>query len=96
MMPGNSRMTFVYRLEERPQRTIVTSKDVESPYLLNAGGSWTYEEKEYGTLWTQKNTVSFHKSFLLPFILPVLRFVMKRNLIASMQKAKKIMERKSE
>ena len=54
---GGLRAVFQYRQFERPRRTSLAMEEVESAWVEGGGGSWSYEESDGGTLWTQTNTL---------------------------------------
>jgi hypothetical protein len=89
---GNTTMTFVYKLDERPRKTSLVAKEIVSPLVESGGGSWTYEEQDGGTLWTQTNTIGLKKSIFLPVLLPLFRSMFTSQTKQAMKKAKKILE----
>src|SRR5204863_9955742 len=42
---GNTTMTFTYKQDERPHKTSLVAKEISSPLIESAGGSWVYEEQ---------------------------------------------------
>ncbi|MFI5264256.1 MAG: hypothetical protein ACHQM6_07055, partial [Candidatus Kapaibacterium sp.] len=60
--------------------------------IESAGGSWLYEDKDGGTLWTQTNTIRFKKNFLLPILLLLYRNMFQNQTAKAMKKAKAMME----
>lgn len=89
---GNTTMTFVYKLNDRPNKTSLATREVSSPIVESGGGSWVYEEENGGTHWTQTNTIVFKKNFMLPVLLPLYNSIFRRQMIKAMQKAKKLLE----
>ena len=89
---GKTTMTFVYKLLDKPNKTSLVAREIESPLIESAGGSWTYEEHQNGTLWTQTNTIRFKKNFILPILLPVFRSLFQNQTEKAMKKAKAMME----
>jgi hypothetical protein len=89
---GNTTMTFVYKLDERQRKTSLVAKEIVSPLVESGGGSWTYEEQDGGTLWTQTNTIGLKKSIFLPVLLPLFRSMFTSQTKQAMKKAKKILE----
>jgi hypothetical protein len=89
---GNTTMTFVYKLDERQRKTSLVAKEIVSPLVESGGGSWTYEEQDSGTLWTQTNTIGLKKSIFLPVLLPLFRSIFTSQTKQAMKKAKKILE----
>jgi hypothetical protein len=93
-MKGNTEMTFIYKLDDQPNKTTLLAKEIRSPIIESAGGSWNYEEQNNGTLWSQTNTIIFKKKFLSPLLLPFYKFVFTYLTKQAMQKAKKMIEKK--
>jgi hypothetical protein len=89
---GNTVMTFVYKLDDRPNKTSLAIKEIESKWIEGGGGSWSYEEDNGGTLWSQTNTLIFKSSLMVRLILPIIRLVFQRQMKTSMQRAKLILE----
>jgi len=89
---GNTTMTFVYKLDERPNRTSLAARDILSPLIIAAGGSWLYEENEGATLWTQTNTIVFKKNILTRIFLPIFKRIFTLQTISAMKKAKEELE----
>ncbi|NOT35797.1 MAG: hypothetical protein HOP11_00295 [Saprospiraceae bacterium] len=87
-MRGNTSMTFIYKLDERPHKTSLAAKEIISPFIVNAGGSWIYKEKNGGTLWTQTNTIDFKQNFILKLLMPIFKFAFGRLTKKAMGKAK--------
>ena len=46
---GLGRMTVVYQLDRRPERTSAAFVDVESAWVSGGGGSWEYEAADGGS-----------------------------------------------
>ena len=42
-----------------PMKISILGKEIESPFIESAGGSWTYEDRGGKTLWSQTNTILF-------------------------------------
>jgi hypothetical protein len=91
-MKGNTEMTFVYKLDNRPDKTSLATQNVQSLIIKTAGGSWSYEEQDNQTIWTQVNTIVFKDSFLLQLIKPFMRWMFKMQTNKAMNKAKKLIE----
>lgn len=91
-MKGSTTMTLVYKLDDRPHKTTLAAKEVVSPMIASAGGSWAYLEKDGGTVWTQTNTIVLKNKLLLLCLKPFLRWGFKRQTKESMSHAKKLME----
>ena len=87
-LKGNSEMTFVYKLNDRPYKTSLVAKDVKSSFIIGGGGSWRYEPRDEGTLWTQTNTLVLKTSLILKLFLPLIRMTMSRQIKIAMLKAK--------
>src|SRR5436190_24354040 len=50
-MKGNTTMTYIYKLDDRPNKTTLVAREIISPIIESMGGAWTYEEKNGNTLW---------------------------------------------
>ena len=85
-------MTLVYKLYDRPHKTSLAATEIKSSLLESAGGSWTYEEQNGGTLWTQVNTLVFKRHFGLPALLPFYKFIFERQMKEAMGKAMRLIE----
>src|SRR5947209_2271807 len=46
---GRTTMTFMYKLDDKPNKTSLVAREIESPIIESAGGSWMYEEDHTGT-----------------------------------------------
>ena len=91
-MRGNTTMTFVYKLDERPVKTTLIAKEVNSAIIERAGGSWSYEEKNDGTLWTQTNSIESKNNFFAKAIFPLLKLILVRQTKQAMKNMKNILE----
>lgn len=86
-------MTLIYKLDERPNKTTLVAKEITSPIIINAGGSWAYEEQNGKTLWTQTNTIVFKKNIFLNLFLPMYRWFFARLIKKAMTRAKEEIEK---
>lgn len=91
-LQGNTTMTFVYKLDDRPHKTTLAARDISSPIIESAGGSWVYEVQGKGTLWTQTNTIVLKNNFFLSIFSPVFRMMFGHQTKKAMRKAKKKLE----
>lgn len=71
-MSGGTKCIFQYQLYERPRRTSLAMIEVQSPWFSGGGGSWAYEAKDVGTLWTQTNTLEMLARLTASLATPVL------------------------
>jgi len=92
-MKGNTTMTYIYKLDDRPNKTTLVAKEITSPIIESMGGAWIYEEHQGKTLWTQAGSVVFKKNFLLKLFLPIYKLVFAMLTKKAMQKAKQEMEK---
>ncbi len=92
-MRGKTTMTLVYKLDDRPNKTTLVARDISSPLVAEAGGSWSYEEAYGGTLWRQTNTIIFKKNLFAYFLLPVYFRFFRYQVNQSMKKAKQEIEK---
>lgn len=93
-MKGNTTVTYLYKLDERPNRTTLAACDITSPFIKNLGGSWTYETHNGQTRWTQKGTIILKDTYLLRVLNPVFRFLFNYRTKIAMRKAKRLLEKK--
>jgi hypothetical protein len=70
---GGLRAVFQYRQFERPRRTSLAMEEVESAWIEGGGGSWSYEESDGGTLWTQTNTLIVRDGWWRALFTPAIR-----------------------
>jgi hypothetical protein len=91
-MKGNTHMTFIYKLDDRPNKTSLVAREVESSMIESGGGSWTYEDESGATIWSQTNTIVLKNNFLLTLSLPFLKWIPEGETRRAMNKGKKIME----
>jgi hypothetical protein len=89
---GRSSLVFVYKLDDRPNKTTLATEDVNSRFMVGAGGYWTYTDQEGGTFWTQSNTVIFKNHWLFSLLLPLLKLLLDRQTRKAMRKAKWLIE----
>ena len=89
---GNTIMTFVYKVYDKPNKTTLAIHDIQSKWIDGGGGSWKYEDHQGGTLWSQMNTRILKSTISLSILRPVITFIFKNQTRQSMQRAKKILE----
>jgi hypothetical protein len=89
---GNTTMTFLYKLDDRPNKTSLVAKEIHSPLIESAGGSWTYVSKNNGTIWSQTNTIVLKNRLMLTLLLPVFRVMFQWQTKSAMSRAKDLME----
>jgi hypothetical protein len=92
-MRGNTTMTFIYKLDDRPNKTTLVAKEINSLIIESMGGSWIYEEHKGKTLWTQAGSVVFKKNLFLKYFLPIYKFVFSMLIKKAMKKAKQEIEK---
>jgi len=91
-MKGNTEMTFVYKMDQRPHKTSLATSDVHSPFIMSAGGSWTYEAIQGGTQWTQTNTAILKGGILTRLLIPLFRRLFVHQTKDAMKKACELLE----
>ena len=89
---GGLRAVFQYRQFDRPSRTSLSMEEVQSFLIFGGGGSWAYDDKDGGTLWTQTNTLTLKPGWWRRLLAPLIRRQLKTSTRRAMQKAKKILE----
>lgn len=91
-LKGNTIMTLHYKLDEAPHKTSLVAREVQSPIIESAGGSWHYTEHNGGTMWSQQNTVVLKNTFTNRLLLPFLKRMFTAQTKSGMRKAKKLLE----
>ena len=89
---GLGRMTVVYRLDRRPERTSAAFVDVESRWITGGGGSWEYEAVDGGTRWQQTNSLELKRPRLAFLFGPLLERGLRRSTKRAMAEAKRRLE----
>lgn len=89
---GNTIMTFIYKLNDRPNKTTLAIHEIQSKWIDGGGGSWKYEDQQGGTLWSQTNALILKSNIFLVIFRPVITFIFKNQTRQSMERAKKILE----
>ncbi len=91
-MFGGSIITFVYKLDDKPNKTSLATKDVKSTIINSGGGAWKYESAKDGTVWTQVNSLVLKNSYWLTLFRPIIKEILFIQTKLSMQRAKRLME----
>ena len=89
---GLGRMTVVYRLDRRPERTSAAFIDVRSRWIVGGGGSWDYEASDGGTRWTQTNSLELKRPRLAGLVARLLERGLRDSTRRSMAEAKRRLE----
>ena len=87
---GGTSGVFRYKLFDRPRRTSVVLSDVESALITVGGGSWSYEARDGGTLWTQTNSIEVRAVAVL--LAPLVRWNLRGATRRAMRRAKRALE----
>lgn len=87
---GRTTMTFLYKLDDRPNKTSLATTEVRSFIIESGAGSWTYDEHKLGTMWHQTNSVVLTRKAAI--FKPILGWFFGRQTRMSMQKAKQLLE----
>ena len=83
---------FQYKLFDRPRRTSLVLTDVESKVIEGGGGSWSYDEADGGTVWTQTNALELGDTWLARLLAPMVRWNMSKSTRRAMRAAKRMLE----
>ena len=84
-----------YKLFERPYKTSLRMTHINSPLVIDGGGSWLYEKQNNDrVLWTQTNNISLKNSFIGKIMRIFVKKGLRKNTIASMERAKYLLENK--
>ena len=89
---GLGRMTVVYKLDRRPERTSAAFVDVKSAWVSGGGGSWEYEAADGGTRWQQTNSLELKRPGLALLLAPLLERGLRRSTQRAMAEAKRRLE----
>ena len=93
-MIGGTTMTYVYKLDDRPNKTTLVAREVTSPIIESLGGAWMYEDQDDNqTRWTQAGSVILKKHFLVMLMLPICQMALSMLTKKAMQKAKQEIEK---
>jgi hypothetical protein len=90
---GSTTMTFVYKLDDRPNQTSLVATDIHSPFIESAAGSWKYEEHDGATIWTQTNSIVLKRSIFSLILVPLFRYVFDMKTRKAMLRAKELIEK---
>jgi hypothetical protein len=85
---GLGRMTVVYKLDRRPERTSAAFVDVESAWISGGGGSWEYEAADGGTRWQQTNSLELKRPGLAWLLAPLVQRSLRQSMRKAMAEAK--------
>ena len=91
-VPGVGRMTVVYKLDRRPERTSAAFVDVESAWISGGGGSWQYDPEGTGTRWQQTNSLELKRAGIAWLLAPMFERSLRRSMQRSMTEAKRRLE----
>jgi hypothetical protein len=89
---GGLRAVFQYRQFDRPSRTSLAMEDVVSSWLEGGGGSWAYEARDGGTLWTQTNTLIVRDGWWRVLLVPMIRANVRSATRRALSRAKTLAE----
>ncbi len=92
-MKGSTTMTLEYKLDQRPNKTNLQAKDIQSSLIQATGGTWTYEKQDEGTLWTQTNNIVLKNSLWNSLMFPLYKTIYLSQLITAMKLAKIMIEK---
>ena len=85
---GLGRMTVLYKLDRRPERTSAAFVDVESAWIAGGGGSWEYEAVDGGTRWQQTNSLELKRPGLAWLLAPLFQRTLRQSMRKAMAEAK--------
>ncbi len=91
-MKGKTTMTFVYKLDDKPNKTSLKAMDIDSSFIIAAGGAWSYEENDGITKWTQINSLVLKNSGFLSLFSRIFKFLLQIQTQKAMNKVKFILE----
>ena len=89
---GKTTLTCHHDLHERPGKSAVVAKEVNSPLIHSADGRWTYDKIGRGTIWSQTNTIVFKPHVLNSILIPIYKAYLRRQIRKGMKQARQEME----
>lgn len=89
---GGLRAVLQYRQFDRPRRTSLAMEEVESAWIEGGGGSWSYEERDGGTLWTQTNTLIVRDGWWRALFVPAIRANLRSLTKGALARSKRLVE----
>lgn len=89
---GGLTAQLCYKLYDRPRKTSLAMQKTKSPIFSGGGGSWKYEPKDNGTLWTQTNTLVLKNSLSSLLLTPIVKWLLRKNTKEAMKLAKRQIE----
>jgi hypothetical protein len=89
---GGLSAVFRYKLFDRPQRTSVAMEEVRSWLVAGGGGSWSYQARDGGTLWTQVNSLELGDGWWRRLLAPLVRRQLRAGTRRAMLRAKAMLE----
>ena len=92
---GGIALTYVYKLFDRPRKTSLVATEIESSSIETAGGSWSYEDRDGATFWTQTNSIALRRNLLVSILRPGLQLALELSTRQAMRKAKRLLEHSS-
>ena len=66
--------------------------EIQSNMIKAGGGSWRYQLKNNGTLWTLTNTLVLKEGLFYSLLVPMVKFQLRSNTRKSMKLAKRLIE----
>jgi hypothetical protein len=78
-----------YKLTDRPRKTSLVMTELRSRWFSGGGGSWTYEELDGATRWTQTNTVTLRSGLVRLVLGWLVRWQLARATRRAMRTAKR-------
>jgi hypothetical protein len=89
---GGAEMKLVYKVFHSPEKATVFAAEINSNLIEQAGGAWLYQVKDNGTIWQQTNALVFKRFFLISLMLPICKFIFRRQIRKAMKIAKEKLE----
>jgi hypothetical protein len=81
-----------YKQFARPRQTSLAMEEVKSWLVEGGGGSWSYEAKDGGTLWTQTNGLIVKPGWWRRLLLPMVATNLRTATRAAMHRARELLE----
>jgi hypothetical protein len=83
-------MTFFYKLDNRSNKRTLAIQDIDSKWIASGVGSWLFENKNVGTLWSMINSLVVRPGIFIRLTLPLLKIILNRQTRISMNVPKEL------
>lgn len=91
-MKGKTTMTFVYKLDDKPNKTSLKAIVIHSSFIIAAGGAWRYEDQNGMTKWTRVDTLVIKETSIMSLFIWYIKLILNVQTRKAMKKVKQILE----